>query len=517
MLLSLARGRQQRLPATQLILAVALVIWTGVMLVLGTGRLADRAPVTRGTLEAVVAFASFFGALVMLLFPRGAGSRRLWWVAAALIVTGISAFVFGISAGFNGHDQSASSAAYAWLATRLVAALFLCFAVSAAPPAAARRRAVVVAALLASAACIAVALLSPLLPVLIHGSTSSEAVYRSGVRQGLTPAFWLLSIAPLALSLLALARAPAMARRHEVPWWFTPALLLFAAGQIHGELWPSAYTSIVTLSDLLRLGFVLLLAAGATITLLRVADEREAMLALERQRARTAGHEAEVARDANAVVAHELAGPLGAIRRLVDTMATGDLSAAEQTHAMAMIEAEAGLLGALVTDIQAVVLADGAEFPIDAGPVPVIDLLRPAGVFLEALPGYHPLHLHCAVPEDTLVMADLGRITQVLRNLVGNAAKFSDPGMPIVIQALPAQNGSVILEVRDRGWGIHADDRGRIFRKYERGRGDGRRSNGLGVGLYLCQRIVEAHGSTIAVESEPGKGSSFCFELERAE
>ena len=83
MLLSLARGRQQRLPATQLILAVALLVWTGIMLVLGTGQLVDRAPVTRATLEAIVAFASLFGALVMLLFPRGAASRRLWWVAAA--------------------------------------------------------------------------------------------------------------------------------------------------------------------------------------------------------------------------------------------------------------------------------------------------------------------------------------------------------------------------------------------------------------------------------------------------
>src|SRR5262249_30278517 len=160
------------------------------------------------------------------------------------------------------------------------------FAVAAAPPPAARRRAVVLVALLASAACVAVELLSPLLPVLIHGSTSSEAAYSSGVRQGLTPAFWLLSLAPLALALVAVLRAPILARRGEVPWWFTPALLLFGAGQVHGELWPSAYSSIVTVSDVLRLAFVLLVAAGATVTLLRVADEREAMLALERQRAR---------------------------------------------------------------------------------------------------------------------------------------------------------------------------------------------------------------------------------------
>jgi signal transduction histidine kinase len=517
MLLSLARGRQQRLPAPQLILAVAFVLWTGLVLLLGTGRLADHAPVTRGTVEAIVAFASFFGALVMLLFPQRAASRRLWWVAAALIVTGISASVFGIGEGFRGGDQSASSDAAAWLATRLVAGMFLCFAVAAAPPSASRRRAVVSVALLASTACVLIELLSPLLPVLIHGSTSSEAAYSSGVRHGLTPAFWALSIAPLTLALLAMARAPALARRGDVPWWFTPALVLFAAGQVHGELWPSAYTSIVTVSDLLRLAFVLLLAAGATLTLLRVADEREAMLALERKRARTADAQADAARDAAAMVAHELAGPLGAIRRLVDTMGTGELSPQEQAHAMAMIEGEAGLLGALVTDIQAVVLADGAEFPVDRGLVPMVELLRPARVFLEALPGYHPLHMRCAVPEETLVMADLGRMTQVMRNLVGNAAKFSDPGMPIAVQALPGQNGSVIVEVRDRGWGIRSDDRNRIFTKYGRASRDGRRGNGLGIGLYLCRRIVEAHGSSIVVESEPGKGSSFSFQLERVE
>src|SRR5438132_6848624 len=147
MLLTLARGRQQRLPFAQLVLAAAIALWAVVMIALGQGDLAVRAPVTRGTMETVVAFGALFGALVMLLFPQQASGRRLWWLAAALIVIGISAIAFGASRQFTDSNQPASESAYAWLATRFVASLFLCFAVAGAPPSARKRRAVVLVAL----------------------------------------------------------------------------------------------------------------------------------------------------------------------------------------------------------------------------------------------------------------------------------------------------------------------------------------------------------------------------------
>ena len=118
-----------------------------------------------------------------------------------------------------------------------------------------------------------------------------------------------------------------------------------------------------------------------------------------------------------------------------------------------------------------------------------------------------------ATRDRILAAADRGQ-----GNLVGNAAKFSNPGSPIGLQALPSAGGAVVVEVRDRGWGITAEDLSRIFQKYRRGGvPDGeQRPNGIGVGLYLCQRIIEAHGSTIAVQSQPGRGSSFSFQLEPA-
>jgi signal transduction histidine kinase len=514
MLLSLARGRQQRLPLTQLVLAVAFAVWAVLMIVVGQGDLASRAPVTRGALETLIAFAALFGALVMLLFPREESSRRLWWLSAALIVIGVSAVTFGVSRQFTSTDESASAAAYAWLATRLVSSAFLYLAVAGAPPRTRRRRAVVTAALVGTAFCVGVELLSPSLPVLIHGSTMSQQAYAAGVRSGLTGAYWIISCLPLAIALAAMLRAPAVAHEREVPWWFTPAVILFAAGQVHGELWPSAYTSIITLSDLLRLAFVLLVAAGATMTLLHVADEREAMLALERQRTHSLGELAEVQRDVTAVVSHELAAPLGAIRRLVDTVGTGELSTSEQAHAMAMIEAEAGMLSALVADIQALSLTERGEFPVDPQPVRLTELMRSAVVFAESLPGYHPLQVQNATDEECEVLADTQRVAQVLRNLVANAAKFSNPGSPISLEASLGDAGAVRLTVRDQGWGISDSDRGRIFEKYQRGTPEGGcRTGGLGLGLYLCRRIVEAHGASIEVDSLPGKGSSFWFEL----
>jgi signal transduction histidine kinase len=102
----------------------------------------------------------------------------------------------------------------------------------------------------------------------------------------------------------------------------------------------------------------------------------------------------------------------------------------------------------------------------------------------------------------------------VLRNLVGNAAKYSPEGAPIELRATPHAE-HVRIEVVDRGPGIHADDVERIFEKYGRGRDQqGRRVPGAGLGLYVARRIVAAHGSTLTVRSDAGGGAVFGFDLE---
>jgi RNA polymerase sigma factor (sigma-70 family) len=102
---------------------------------------------------------------------------------------------------------------------------------------------------------------------------------------------------------------------------------------------------------------------------------------------------------------------------------------------------------------------------------------------------------------------------QVLRNLLSNAAKYAPPGTPIELRAV-RRGEHVRIEVADHGFGIHPDDMPRIFEKFGRGRDrGGRKVAGAGLGLYLSRRIVQAHGSDLTVESTPGVGSVFGFDL----
>lgn len=117
-------------------------------------------------------------------------------------------------------------------------------------------------------------------------------------------------------------------------------------------------------------------------------------------------------------------------------------------------------------------------------------------------------------PRGVQVFADPIRIGQVLRNLLGNAAKYSPPGSPIALSAV-ATAERIRIEVVDRGMGIEPGDLDRIFHKFGRGRNAvGGRVPGVGLGLYLSRRIVRLHGTDLTVHSQPGVGSTFGFELE---
>jgi len=113
-----------------------------------------------------------------------------------------------------------------------------------------------------------------------------------------------------------------------------------------------------------------------------------------------------------------------------------------------------------------------------------------------------------------MVHADRTRIERVLDNLVDNAIKYSPDGGEVLISAR-VENGGILVAVRDRGIGIREEDIGKLFEPFQRldNRPAGSSIAGIGLGLVVCRRLVEAHGGRIWVESQEGKGSTFFFTL----
>jgi signal transduction histidine kinase/DNA-binding response OmpR family regulator len=119
-------------------------------------------------------------------------------------------------------------------------------------------------------------------------------------------------------------------------------------------------------------------------------------------------------------------------------------------------------------------------------------------------------HIELSAPQPLVGRWDRTKIDQVLTNLLTNAIRYGANG-PIDVTAARS-GGNVVLSVRDRGDGIAPEDVPRIFERFERGALAGAKG-GLGLGLYIVRRIVEAHGGRIHVESAPGAGSTFTVEL----
>jgi signal transduction histidine kinase len=109
------------------------------------------------------------------------------------------------------------------------------------------------------------------------------------------------------------------------------------------------------------------------------------------------------------------------------------------------------------------------------------------------------------------VSADGPRLERVVVNLLTNALKYGAPGTPVVVR-LEHEGAQVRVSVRDEGPGLQPEELSRLFTKYYRGK-EGRRAKGVGLGLYISQLIVEAHGGHIHAESTLGQGSTFTFTL----
>lgn len=127
------------------------------------------------------------------------------------------------------------------------------------------------------------------------------------------------------------------------------------------------------------------------------------------------------------------------------------------------------------------------------------------------------IELQIDVPDDLpAIRGDVGRLEQVLNNLVANAVRHTPPGGRIMLRAEQAADG-VRIAVQDTGEGIPLDDLPHIFDRFWRGDRSRSRADGAstGLGLAIVRQLVEAHGGHIEAQSQLGEGTTFVIQLPR--
>ena len=128
------------------------------------------------------------------------------------------------------------------------------------------------------------------------------------------------------------------------------------------------------------------------------------------------------------------------------------------------------------------------------------------------LAGACTLHLESR-PGLPLVIADPLRIEQVLANLVDNAIKYSPEGGAVEVRLTRAADDALVVSVSDHGLGIPTEHLPNLFQRFYRVESRSRTIKGVGLGLFICRSLIEAHGGAMWVESQPGRGSTFSFRL----
>jgi signal transduction histidine kinase/integral membrane sensor domain MASE1 len=212
--------------------------------------------------------------------------------------------------------------------------------------------------------------------------------------------------------------------------------------------------------------------------------------------------------------AHDLRGPLAAMSAWLE-LAQADLDAdSEALESVARAQASATQMAGLIDDLLAHAVAEAGDLAVAD-----VELVGPEGALAQAVALLGPDDV-LEVPDEGLpaVRGDAVALKQLFANLVGNAVKYSLPGVPAHVRVTAHRHGArVVVDVEDNGVGVAEGERDLIFQRFHRGDATRRGLGGTGMGLSICQAIVQRHGGSIeCLPAEPGPGSVFRFDLPAA-
>ena len=249
----------------------------------------------------------------------------------------------------------------------------------------------------------------------------------------------------------------------------------------------------------LALAFLAMLAAAYG---LYRATTRELMLARQQS-------------DFVSAVSHEFRTPLTSMRHLTDLLVSRSITSEERkTQYYELLANETERLHRMVESLLSFGRIEAGAYAWRLEPADTAGLVRGIVEEFRREPQARDRAVVCEVEAGLpQVRADREALTRAVWNLLENAAKYSPAGSPIRVFAR-RQGDSVLLAVEDEGAGIPPAEREKIFQKFVRG-AEARQAGvrGVGIGLALVKRIVEAHGGSVRLESEPGRGSKFTLVL----
>jgi len=227
-------------------------------------------------------------------------------------------------------------------------------------------------------------------------------------------------------------------------------------------------------------------------------------------------------------VSHDLRTPLTHLRGAAEVALAGPPDVDHYREALADCVEEADRVLVMLNTLMDISEAESGAMQLQGEPVPLADVVSRAVELYRDVADAKGIEVQVRLLPDTasegaasassrttnadvVVMADRTRLEQVAANLIDNAVKYTPSGGRVEIE-VRREDGQAVLSVRDTGVGIPADELPRIWDRLFRG-DTSRTERGLGLGLSLVRAIVEAHGGTVEVGSEPGTGSTFTVRL----
>jgi len=225
----------------------------------------------------------------------------------------------------------------------------------------------------------------------------------------------------------------------------------------------------------------------------------------------------EIRRDFLANVSHELKTPVGGIALLAEAI----LGAHDDPEVVARfakrISVESDRLTRLVKEIVELSRLQGADVVRDPALIDVATCARDAQDRSHVMAQESDIQLAVACDDGCEVWGDAELVTTAITNLIGNAIAYSDRGTRVAVSVRRGTDGLVDIAVTDQGLGIAPDEQERIFERFYRvDTARSRATGGTGLGLAIVKHVVDNHGGTVSVWSQPERGSTFTIRLPAA-